>query len=347
MALLVLALKLGLSTGSNATASPGEQTPQPIPQPTSLPSRPVLLTDPVPDPHQAGVQWFAPPGHTLRGAFLDYWRRYGGLAQFGYPLTEEFVEPVGPDNKPLQVQYFERNRFEHHPENAGTPYEVLLGTLGLDFRPVESVASPLPIPARYFNETGHNLSGPFLTYWEAHGGMFTFGFPITEQVEEANQIDHNRYTVQYFERARFEYHPENAGSQYEVLLGLLGRQLSEKKGYPYGWYPQYGYAPDFSWMSGEIFYLETPVCSPEECGCILFKYGRDPDKRVQMNIDKNGLRHTILSIFSKRGSHTGDTNVPFVVFGYFARPGERFRVCGLDPQAPGYVVEQAQANPAP
>jgi hypothetical protein len=28
--------------------------------------------------------------------------------------------------------------------------------------------------------------------------------------------------VQYFERARFELHPENAGTQYEVLLGQLG-----------------------------------------------------------------------------------------------------------------------------
>ena len=32
------------------------------------------------------------------------------------------------------------------------------------------------------------------------------------------------YRVQYFERARFEYHPENAGGENEVLLGLLGRE---------------------------------------------------------------------------------------------------------------------------
>src|SRR5262249_29825445 len=36
-------------------------------------------------------------------------------------------------------------------------------------------------------------------------------------------------TVQYFERNRFEYHPENKGTQYEVLLGLLGTQ---KGGFP-------------------------------------------------------------------------------------------------------------------
>src|SRR5437773_9956272 len=105
-----------LSGSAGVIASPTGQTP--TPQPT----RPILLTDPVPDPHQPGVQWFAPTGHTLRGAFLDYWSRYGGLAQFGYPITEEFVESLGPEpdsnyDKYFSVQYFERNRFEHHPEN--------------------------------------------------------------------------------------------------------------------------------------------------------------------------------------------------------------------------------------
>ena len=56
--------------------------------------------------------YFSQTGHTLRGKFLDYWQENGGLSQFGYPLTEEFFEPDGPDNTFLQVQYFERNRFE-------------------------------------------------------------------------------------------------------------------------------------------------------------------------------------------------------------------------------------------
>lgn len=31
-------------------------------------------------------------GHTLRNSFLVYWEARGGLAQFGYPLSEEFSE---------------------------------------------------------------------------------------------------------------------------------------------------------------------------------------------------------------------------------------------------------------
>jgi hypothetical protein len=29
------------------------------------------------------------------------------------------------------VQYFERNRLEYHPENERTPFEILLGLLGV------------------------------------------------------------------------------------------------------------------------------------------------------------------------------------------------------------------------
>jgi hypothetical protein len=34
--------------------------------------------------------------------------------------------------------------------------------------------------------------------------------------------------VQYFERARFEYHPENA-APYDVLLGQFGRQFAGER----------------------------------------------------------------------------------------------------------------------
>ena len=182
---------------------------------------PILLTDPVPDPRQGDVVYFPQTGHTLRSLFLRYWQEHGGLEQFGYPLTEEFFEPSGPDNAPLQVQYFERNRFELHPENTGTPYEVLLGTLSREFR-AQDPPAPQQADTLYFPETGHNLSGAFRTYWETHGGLAVHGYPITEAASERS-TNGKDYLVQWFERSRFELHPENAGSEYEVLLGLLGR----------------------------------------------------------------------------------------------------------------------------
>ena len=37
------------------------------------------------------------------------------------------------DGKTYTVQYFERNRLEHHPERAGTSEEVMLGLLGTEY----------------------------------------------------------------------------------------------------------------------------------------------------------------------------------------------------------------------
>ncbi|HLT19146.1 MAG TPA: hypothetical protein VKZ96_06805, partial [Thermomicrobiales bacterium] len=44
--------------------------------------------------------------------------------------------------------------------------------------------------------------------------------------------DGNVYTVQYFERTRVEWHPENQGTAYEFLLGLLGTEYLLAHGAP-------------------------------------------------------------------------------------------------------------------
>ena len=61
---------------------------------------------------------------------LDASRRPGELARFGYPISEEHQELDPESGKLYTVQWFERARFEYHPENAGTPYEVELGLVG-------------------------------------------------------------------------------------------------------------------------------------------------------------------------------------------------------------------------
>ena len=70
--------------------------------------------------------------HVIQGGFLNYWQTYGGLAQFGYPLTDEIAEVSPTDGKTYTVQYFERARFEFHPEFSGTFNEVELGLLGVN-----------------------------------------------------------------------------------------------------------------------------------------------------------------------------------------------------------------------
>jgi hypothetical protein len=183
--------------------------------------------------------YYAQTSHNISPLFKDYWSQQGGLAQFGYPTTEPFRELNPSDGKVYLVQYFERNRFEYHPDLANTPYEVLLGLLGnqlTENRRSEAAFKPVSDPhaegVRYFAPTGHTLSGAFLDYWQAKGGLAIYGYPISETFEERNPDDGKIYRVQYFERNRFELHPENKGTPYEVLLGLLGNSLLRLK----GWY---------------------------------------------------------------------------------------------------------------
>ena len=76
----------------------------------------------------------------------------------------------------------------------------------------------------FFSQTGHYLSGRFREYWG--GALPIFGYPISEEFDQKLE-DGKVYRVQYFERARFEYHPENA-APYDVLLGQFGRLVLQR-----------------------------------------------------------------------------------------------------------------------
>jgi hypothetical protein len=178
-------------------------------------------------------EYFAATGHRLRGSFAQYWHANGGLERFGYPLTDEIIEPDTVTGKPRVVQYFERARFEHFPEYSGSLNEVQLGHLGVaslqrtgvDWRSLTRAEEQQPEECVVFDATGHSLCPPFRQRWEQLGGLPLLGLPITQPFEQYDPATGRSLLVQYFERARFEHHPEFIGTHNEVQLGLLGREL--------------------------------------------------------------------------------------------------------------------------
>jgi len=183
----------------------------------------------------------------IEGRFAEYWQQNGGLPVFGFPIGPARLENVGGGQ--FLVQPFERNRFELHPENQ-RPYDVLLGRLGDDRlrqlgRPWENEPkAPATSQAgcQYFAQTGHLVCNQFLNYWRTHGlnldgragfteaeSLALFGLPLTEARVE-NGSDGRPYLTQWFERARFELHPEITADT--VLLGLLGREVSAAPAQP-------------------------------------------------------------------------------------------------------------------
>lgn len=89
---------------------------------------------------------------------------------------------------------------------------------------------------RFFPETQHYLHLGFNAYWDHNGGLPVFGFPLTEEFEQTAVFEQDsptvsvNRTVQIFERQGFEWHPEHAGTPYEVLLGRLGFEAAERAG---------------------------------------------------------------------------------------------------------------------
>jgi peptidoglycan/xylan/chitin deacetylase (PgdA/CDA1 family) len=175
-----------------------------------------------------GERYFPETGHTVKGNFLDYWNRFGGLELFGYPISDEF------EWNGMTVQYFERVRMEHQPGMWPERYDILLGRLGAELtehrvneQPFKRVTGSPNANCDYYAETGHYLCFGFRDHWYAHGGLAVLGFPISEEFKEVNPQDGKTYTVQYFERARFEYHPENQ-PPWNILGGHLGRTAYEQ-----------------------------------------------------------------------------------------------------------------------
>jgi len=178
-------------------------------------------------PPDDGCEYFSETGHYVCGTFLDFFEARGDLEMFGYPLTEAFDDPT---HGGLRVQYFQRARMEEHPYNP-PPYDVQLGLLVDELGYAYPRASPEELPApddpshHYFPETQHVVSYAFLDFYRAHDGLFMFGYPRSEMMYEEDRV------VQYFQRARLEWHRERAPGE-QIVLTNMGERYIERFGIP-------------------------------------------------------------------------------------------------------------------
>ncbi len=197
-------------------------------------------------PATAAPTCFPETAACIDDRFSHYWEQNGGLAVFGFATTAAREESNRDLRRSFLTQWFERNRLELHPENRA-PYDVLLGRLGddrlrqlgRDWRQEPAEAGPQS-GCLWFEQTRHNVcdqpgGGGFKSYWQKHGLEFDgiagvsrdeslalWGLPLTAPRMETNTSGDTVLT-QWFERARFEWHPQNE-PRYQVLLGLLGSE---------------------------------------------------------------------------------------------------------------------------
>jgi hypothetical protein len=162
--------------------------------------------------------------YDVSGAFLTFWGANGGARLLGNPISPR-MQDTASNGTTLEVQYFERARLELHPENANPNSRVTLGRIGSEVPVTGTITNPLPPgldgAMHTFKETGFDVPQKFYNFWQANNGPVLFGYPLTPVLNDLT-LDGKPVVVQYFERARFEYHPEAAGTPNEVQLTKLG-----------------------------------------------------------------------------------------------------------------------------
>ncbi len=191
----------------------------------------VLIGSFIPTSASAGNnQYFPEMKQVSSNAFYDFWLAHGQTEILGLPLSPVvLVSGVGV------IQFYERAIMEWHPENTRENRVLLmrLGSINLDSEKPSGDTSTLQLrttPPRHcdtssncetFSATSHTLLSVFRDYWYSHGGLATFGYPLTEELQVYHQDSRDMlFQSQYFERAVFEWHPEIGDGT--VLLSRLG-----------------------------------------------------------------------------------------------------------------------------
>lgn len=170
---------------------------------------------------------FPETGFAISGPIRTFWEKKGGLATYGFPIGPARIE-TNSSGFTLCSQWFERHRIE--VDGKG---QITLGRLGAerleeDYLSVsnQGALAPLAAAPKGCKLVGgqHAICGEFLKVWNqvaATGAdpVARFGYPLTEPFLYKTRAGQT-FTSQYFERARFELHPEVGG----VLFGLLGAE---------------------------------------------------------------------------------------------------------------------------
>ena len=196
-----------------------------------------------------------------------------------------------------------------------------------------------------FPQNSKTVCGRFLQYWQQNGGLAQQGLPLSDEFREVSAVNQQTYTVQYFERAVFELHPENP-PPYDVLLTLLGREKFLAK-YPSG-------APTGS---------APPSAAPPTVAQLIRGSGtKTSDVQLSAGLTFFGFRYTGESNFIVRllgqdaklvelpvntiGQYSGDTALRIPSTGKYTLNVESSGDWTIDYRQPG-AAELAQAGSLP
>ena len=268
-------------TPSEAPAPPAAQLALPsVPYATlsTLGLRVVRVQYTVPDIHVAhnipDLMMTLGDGEQVGCEFLTYYEETGGLTRWGHAISEVLEERPG-----TLTQYYQRGAFDCHPK-VGTQWEIER-RLAWDYIGGGAGGSPdlgtepgllSEQPGNILWTWGHRVSNyaidgtevGFLNFFDALGGIESFGYPKTDA-----RVDNHPLAVlnlpntdtavirQYFQAAVLEYHPNDALQP--VKPALLGDLLRDRR-YPYQSYLAFAsFGTSFPLRVGQVYKPEKAV----------------------------------------------------------------------------------------
>jgi quercetin dioxygenase-like cupin family protein len=226
--------KAGNDTGSPATVLVTAVLPAGAPLST-------VAGAPSPNPPAGPVARYMHrvPGQPVSGSYeivhavLDFapgsWtppHSHGGVLPFTVIAGELKFHMAGHAEKLIRTGESD-TEFPNHIVRAGNDTsQTTTTTFSIVLPRGNTVTYVVPaMDCQFFLATKQSLCSGFRAYWEKYGGLAIFGYPITAEMKDANGV-----TVQWFERARFEWHPGAWPERYDVLLGRIGAELAETIG---------------------------------------------------------------------------------------------------------------------
>lgn len=163
---------------------------------------------PVSPPEDPQIKYFDATGHSLYPEFEGLFNRLGGLAFFGYPITEVTLEGD------RLIQYFERAVLLK-PKDSAWGSDVRLGALGYAAYPVEAGFEMHPLASIDLPPV-RTIQQPFLPFLQTHSAADIVGEPLTAPYT----ADDGRQE-QVYENSVIYADPESAGGARLRPLGLI------------------------------------------------------------------------------------------------------------------------------
>ncbi len=155
-----------------------------------------------------GLRYFPETGHNLGEPFLSRWTTLGGEEGLGLPISEERYDDklgITQDFEAVSLTFDPGRDYPWTIRSQKLPDEIISAAAPSSARERVSACPEGSVFCQYFEETGHTISGNFVSFWSLHGDLPIIGLPVSEPFEDSE----SKLMTQVFDQAILVDHGED------------------------------------------------------------------------------------------------------------------------------------------